>query len=261
MSNKLINPELKFVKNVFCFLLVLITFSSCGCNLLPGKSRASSNEENKRKEIKNGAGTKLDTATFFSGKDAISLLSFDHSGLLEISQENISLKLIDAANGYDFSVMRLGKSIFSKKEVQGVSKVLYTGDWLLFTLYTFLSEDGANVGQAVIMNVKNGTVKIFHDTLHNTCNPAIIDKKLYLVDNLKLIEADLDFNIKKRLAISYFSSDDPYSYLDTYLICGLSFNNDEKHLSIEFTPLKSDHLCQFYSGVIEGSNKAVLLKE
>lgn len=257
MSNRLINRKLKYLKSVFSFLPVLIAFSSCGGKLQPSKLSPPTNE---KKEIINAAVIKLDTATFLSGKDAINLLSFDESGLLKINQENISLNLIDATNGYDLSVTRLDKTIFSK-QVQGVSKVLYIKDWLLFTLYTSFSEDGANEGQAIIMNVKNGTVQIFGKALHNTCNPAIINKKLYLINGLQLIEADLNLNIKRTLPISYFSSDDPYSYLDTYLICGLSLNNDKNLLSIEFTSVKSDNTCKFYSGIIEGKDKAVLLKE
>lgn len=260
MSSKIIDGKLKYVKNIFCFLLALIVFSSCRGNIQPSKPSSSTNE-NKKKGITRAAETKSDTATFLSGKDAISLLSFDDNGLLKIDQENISLNLIDVSNGYDLSVIRSDKTIFSKNQVQGVSKVLYDEDRLLFTLYTSFSEDGSNEGQAVIIDVKKGTVKIFDNTLRNTCNPAIVDRKLYLINDLNLIEADLNFNIKRTVPISYFSSDDPYSYLDTYLICGLSLNKDKNLLSVEFTPVKSDNTCKFYSGIIEGKDNAILLKE
>lgn len=263
MSSKLIVLKSKYITNIFCFLLVWIAFASCKGNTQSRKVLPAVNEGEEKKIIKVSENS-LDTATFLPGESAINLLSFDDTGFIKINQENISLNLIDTEGSYNFYVKQLDKILFSKKQLQGVSKVLFTDDWLLFTFYTSFSEDGANEGQAVIMNIKDGVVKIFDDVLHNTCNPVIIGKKLYLVDNLQVIESDLAFGSKRTLPITYSSAssaDNPYGYLDTYLICGLSMSSIKNQLAIEFTPVKSDDACKFYNGSIEDNDHILLLKE
>ncbi|WP_437922101.1 hypothetical protein [Sphingobacterium sp. LRF_L2] len=263
MSRELIVRKSKYRTNIFCFLLVWIAFASCKGNTQSRKVLPAVNEGEKKKIIK-VSDNSLDTATFLPRESAINLLSFDDTGFIKINQKNISLNLIETEGRYNFYIKKLDKILFSKKQLQGVSKVLFTDDWLLFTLYTSFSEDGANEGQAVIMSVKDGVVKIFDDVLHNTCNPVVIGEKLYLIDNLQVIESDLTFGSKRTLPITYSSAssaDNPYSYLDTYLICGLSTSSDKNLLAIEFKPVRSDNACKFYNGSIAESNQILLLKE
>ena len=110
---------------------------------------------------------------FLSSGKGVELLNLNDKGYLAINGKNLDLQLVDQENNYDLTVKNNDSIIFSKSDIQGISKILSYKDWLLFTYYTFFSEDGANEGKPVLINTELGTVNMFERPLENTCNPVV----------------------------------------------------------------------------------------
>lgn len=246
MRNYINGNKLGILKHALWILLVVFASNSCRPSNEVSKSLLS---------------LQSDTALFTAGGEVYKLLRFDEHGRLKLADHHITLSLDETAGGYDFTLKKNSKIYMLKKAIGGVSKVMFVDDLLLFTAYDFFSVDGANSGTAVVFNLKTGYVNEFPRALQNTCNPAILAGKIHLIDELKLIITDTSFNIEKTMPITYVNPDDPFSYLDTYAIHGLSKTKDGKYLAIEFTPGKSDVASKFYSGELVKPDRVISLRE
>lgn len=240
---------------IFAFMVLFGILQSCmnnsGGRLLP--SDTTFNEE-----ILDAGVAGSDSTIFAKGGAVLELLNFHDSDVVSINDRSIEISLRTTGNGYDLFVTKSGKLILDMGNISGVSKIYHRENVLLLTVYDFISEDGANEGRAVIIDLGKEISVVFERVLQNTCNPVLIDGKLYLVDGLDILETDLDFNVRRKWSMKYISEENELSYLDTYMICGLSLNLENNHLAIGFTPAKSLDPCVYYTGeMILGSNVVV----
>ncbi len=189
----------------------------------------------------------------------VQLLEFDEHGILGIGDGDIQLKLETGMveGTYDMEVRSSGQILFARLGIHGVSKVFHDRGLLMLTIYDFFSEDGANEGVPVIIRLgKDQYVRLLDSTFRNTCNPVHLKDRFYFVNGLSLVETDMDFNRLHTYPIVYRSKEE--TYLDTYLICGLSVNESKDSLCIAFTPAKSTAGCAFYGGKL-GANPQTTL--
>lgn len=241
------------------YLIVLLyslwVLMSCGqINRKDQKDEAAQEVNRLIDEAGESKNLENDTAVFSLSEKGSNLFTFDDTGILAVNQGQIELNLKEGNKGetYNLSVSVSGTVVFSKSGLQGISKVFFKDNWLLFTVYTFFSEDGVNKGEAILLNVnRQNDALLFKRPLTKTCNPAFYREKFYFVDGLSIIETDTSLD-KVRILPLFYSDDNSYEngYLDTYLICGLSVNEKTDSLQIEFTPSKSEVGCQIYEGAI-----------
>ena len=207
----------------------------------------------------NGKDTSTFNLTNFSG---IKVLDFDDNNTLNITSKGIKLIVKEESeDSYTLLVTIKGKLILSKKHIKGISKVFFDKDYLLFSIFTYVDEDGNNEGNGYILNLNNNSVKAFAKQLKNTCNPLIMSNYAYFIDGLSLIKTDLDFKSQSSFRITYLSKAKKknLTYLDKYLICSLS-KQDSTKLVIDFAPDKSLSKCRSYCGNVDASSKVILLK-
>ncbi len=207
----------------------------------------------------NGKDTSTFNLTNFSG---IKVLDFDDNNTLNITSKGIKLIVKEESeDSYTLLVNIKGKLILSKKHIKGISKVFLDKDYLLFSIFTYVDEDGNNEGNGYILNLNNNSVKTFSKQLKNTCNPLIMNNYAYFIDGLSLIKTDLDFKSQSSFRITYLSKGKKknFTYLDKYLICRLS-KQDSTKLVIDFAPDKSLGKCRSYCGNVDASSKVILLK-
>lgn len=205
----------------------------------------------------------LDSALLQITNNAESLLTLDTNGYLTIDHKQIymSLQSTDEDGIYNLLVKTKDHLIIFKERINGISKVFVDKDHLLFTVYTFFSEDGANEGEAILINTQSMNSRIFKQPLRNTCNPAFYNGSYYFVDRLCLIQASADLRITKSFPLIYKSSDRGDEYLDTYLVCGLSKNEEANLLQIGFTPRKSEVDCLYYGEKIKKDNDVLVIMD
>ncbi|RKR84485.1 hypothetical protein BDD43_4724 [Mucilaginibacter gracilis] len=204
-----------------------------------------------------------DTSTFnLTNYGGTKVLDFDDNNTINIISKGIKLIVKEESeDSYTLLVNIKGKLILSKKHIKGISKVFIDKDYLLFSIFTYVDEDGNNEGNGYILNLNNNSVKAFSRQLKNTCNPLIMNSYVYFIDGLSLIKTDLDFKSQKSFRITYLSTSKKKSltYLDKYLICRLS-KQDSTKLVIDFAPDKSLSKCKSYCGNVDASSKVILLK-
>ena len=204
-----------------------------------------------------------DTAVFnLTNSNGVKVFNFSNDNILNISSYGIKLIVKEESqDSYTLLVKIKNKLILSKKHIKGISKVYLDKNYLMFSIFTYVDEDGNNEGYGYFINLKNNLVKTFSKQLKNTCNPMIINKDVYFIDGLSLIMTDLDFKIKSDLKIVYSckGKKNDFAYIDTYLICRLS-KQDNTKLIIDFSPGKSLGKCKSYSGSLNVSSKVILLK-
>jgi len=204
-----------------------------------------------------------DTSTFnLTNSSGIKVFDFDDNNTLNISSKGIKLIVKEESeDSYTLLVNIKGKLILWKKHIKGISKVFLDKDYLLFSIFTYVDEDGNNEGNGYMLNLNNNSVKAFARQLKNTCNPLIMNNHVYFIDGLSLIKTDLDFKNQSIFKITYSSKSKKKSltYLDKYLICRLSKQGNTK-LVIDFAPDKSLDKCKSYCGDIDASSEVILLK-
>jgi hypothetical protein len=204
-----------------------------------------------------------DTAIFnVTNSTGIKVFSFSDNNTLDIASKGIKLIVKEESEDtYTLLVNIKGKLILSKKHIKGISKVLLDKEYLLFSIFTYVDEDGNNEGNGYIINLNNKSVKTFAKQLKNTCNPLIMSNCAYFIDGLNLIKTDLDFKVQSNSKIEYLSKGKKksYTYLDKYLISRLS-RQDSTKLIIDFSPDKSSGKYKSYCGSIDATTKVILLK-
>jgi hypothetical protein len=207
----------------------------------------------------NSKDTSIFHLTNFNG---IKILDFDDNNTLNITSKGIKLLVKEESeDSYTLLVKIKGKLILSKKHIKGISKVLLDKDYLLFSIFTYVDEDGNNEGNGYLLNLNNNSVKTFSKQLKNTCNPLIMNGYAYFIDGLNLLKTNLNFKIQNRFRILYLSKskEKNFAYLDKYLICSLSKQGNAK-LIIDFAPDKSLDKCKSYCGNVDAFSKVILLK-
>ncbi|WP_342648639.1 hypothetical protein [Mucilaginibacter sp. CSA2-8R] len=188
-------------------------------------------------------------------------LSFNVDNTLLIASKGVKLTAKeDSEETYTLLVSIKGKLILTKKNIRGISKVFYDNDALLFSIFTYVDEDGNNEGNGYFINLKNQSVKIFNKKLKNTCNPLVLNESIYLVDGLNIVKTDLNFKVRNNLKVEYrtHSGAERYGYLDTYLINRLSKHSDGK-LIIDFSPNKASAKIKSYGGTVNKASTVILL--
>lgn len=256
-----------FNLNTISFHLIMLLL--CSCNNRNDKSTKVINKGDSllKKITMNSASqlkaNRIDTASFTSNfEKGVSLFALDDHRNIELNDKRISISLNENKKGsYDLVIKTDSTLIFGKKNIDGISKIFYDGTFLLFSMYTFHNEDGANEGVAVVMQMNGFRIRQYHEKLSNTCNPVVFNNKFYFVSDLNLIEADSSLNFSKSLSIKYQGANESDEYLDTYQICGLSVTKQNSKLAIEFTPNKSDLNCRFYVGALRMKDSLILLKK
>jgi hypothetical protein len=241
----------------------------CSCNNGNGESSKAINEGDSlfRKITINSVSQikeiKIDTAYFASNiGNGISLLALNDHRNIVLSNKQVSITLNENnEDSYDLEIKTDSTLIFERKDIEGISKVFYDGNFILFSMYTFFNEDGANEGIGVVIQMNGLKIKQYHEKLSNTCNPVLFNSRFYFVNDLNLIEADSSLNFIKSLPVQYWGTSESDKYLDTYQICGLSVAKQNSKLLIEFTPNKSDLNCRFYEGALHSQDSLILLRK
>jgi hypothetical protein len=138
-----------------------------------------------------------DTAVFNqSSYGGLKTLSFNDNNVLNIASKGIVLTVKEESeNTYTLLVRVKGKLILSKKHIKGISKALLDNEYLSFSVFTYVDEDGNNEGNGTIIKLSDNSIKSFPKLLKNTCNHLIMDGNIYFVDGLSLIKTDMDFKV------------------------------------------------------------------
>jgi hypothetical protein len=203
-----------------------------------------------------------DTTTFYVTRSSgIKTLSFNDHNTLNIAPKGVSLAVKEESEDlYALSVKLKGKQILFKQHLKGISKVLIDDEYLSFSTYSYVDEDGNNEGNGYIIDLKHNLVMVFRRKLKNTSNPLVLNNNFYFLDGLNLIETGLDLKIHRYLKIEYLSKNKSYSYLDKYAISRLS-QQDNGQLIIDFSEDRFVSKHRSYSGVVDIKSKVISLMQ
>lgn len=239
------------------YLLFLVTIS---CTQNNNSSEADSTLADTSNLIEETSLIAKGDSSIFKKQVATSskLFILNDDGTLNIDSIGINISLKKNKNDkYDLQIYKNEKSIFSEKDVAGISKIFIHDKFLMFSIFSFFSEDGANEGNAIAYDYAKNEVRLNNTKLSNTCNPVLLNEQFYMIDNLRLIEADRNFNFIRDIPIHYKANS--ADYLDTFLICSL--NVGKKDLLISFSSHKSLKPCAEYKGSIGFRSKKIILQD
>lgn len=236
-------------------LLFLLNLS---CSLNNNSAKSDSTLSNKNNlTAKETAFIAADSSIFKKQKATSSeLFLLNEDGVLNIDSLSINISLKEnEKDKYDLQIFKNGKSIFTEKDVEGISKIFINEQLLMFSIFSTFTEDGTNEGKAFAYDWAKNEILINKEKLTNTCNPVFLNGNFYLIDNLRLIQLDRNFNFIKATPVYFKANSD--DYLDSFLICSL--NTEKKELIINFSPQKSSLPCVGYKGYLSSFAKKIIL--
>src|SRR5690606_10275578 len=151
-----------------------------------------------------------DTTLFHKNSSGTDLLTLDEHGHLALNNGQIIISLKEGLSDgiYDLSVMISDSLVFNRTGIEGISKIFFDNEWLLFTIYTFFSEDGTNTGEAVLLNRnKLNPLQLLKRSLTKTCNPVFYLGKFYFIDELSIIETDVKLANPRTLPLVFYTEE------------------------------------------------------
>lgn len=186
------------------------------------------------------------------------LFTLDDDGVLNIDSLGIQIKLSETKDyTYNLSVSKKGVSVFSKKNIEGISKIVVTQNFIMFSVYTTFTDDGKNEGYAVVYDFIKNKVSANKKLLSNTCNPSYSQGYFYLVEDLKILKTDLNFKPLQTIDIVYEDKKKQNEYLDTFLICGIYMSQND--FQISFTPQRNQSCVEYKGTLTEHFQKIILM--
>jgi hypothetical protein len=204
---------------------------------------------------------KIDTFYNFSKQflNDLIFISLDSLSHVKIGSVEIkSKKLKD--DFYTFEIIKGDEAIYKSNDIAGISPLWKNDIYLLFCVYSSITEDGSTEGIPLIVNLQEGSVeqgkKIYSDCL----NPILFGSDIFLIESLTLHILDINLNERFQKNIEFIDAKKEvrdYRYLDRFQFCYLNVNKGL--LFIGFKEERTSTNCTCFSGEISKNSDKILL--